>query len=221
MLAPVIRGRKGEYVELFRQLQTQGFSRARVDGETHAARRPAEARQADQAHDRGRRRPAGGQGVVQARLTDSVETALGLAGGLVVFDFVDLDAKDPGREMKFSEKIACPNDHPIDTDDLEPRSFSFNSPFGACTVCTGLGTRMEVDPELVVPDPGATLGEGAIAPWSGAHVADYFLRLVNALDARTNTGRRLNRQHVFGQRAWRLAPGCSLLRQQSRCISAY
>ena len=99
----------------------------------------------------------------------------------MVFDFVDLDAKDPGREMKFSEKMACPNDHTIDTDDLEPRSFSFNSPFGACTVCSGLGTRMEVDPELVVPDPGATLGEGAIAPWSGAHVADYFLRLVNAL----------------------------------------
>ena len=115
------------------------------------------------------------------RLTDSVETALGLAGGLVVFDFVDLDAKDPGREMKFSEKMACPNDHTIDTDDLEPRSFSFNSPFGACTVCSGLGTKMEVDPELVVPDTGATLGEGAIAPWSGAHVADYFLRLVNAL----------------------------------------
>ena len=83
--------------------------------------------------------------------------------------------------MKFSEKMSCPNDHTIDTDDLEPRSFSFNSPFGACTVCSRLGTKMEVDPELVVPDTGATLGEGAIAPWSGAHVADYFLRLINAL----------------------------------------
>ena len=115
------------------------------------------------------------------RLTDSVETALDLAGGLVVFDFVDLDAKDPGRELKFSEKMACPNDHPIDTDELEPRSFSFNSPFGACPECHGLGTRMEVDPELVVPDPQATLGEGAIQPWSQAHVADYFLRLMGAL----------------------------------------
>ena len=83
--------------------------------------------------------------------------------------------------MKFSERMACPNDHPIETDDLEPRSFSFNSPFGACPECHGLGTRMEVDPELVVPDPGATLGEGAIAPWSSAHVADYFLKLLNAL----------------------------------------
>ena len=77
--------------------------------------------------------------------------------------------------------MACPNDHPIDTDELEPRSFSFNSPFGACPACNGLGTRMEVDPELVVPDPGATLGEGAIQPWSQAHVADYFLRLMGAL----------------------------------------
>ncbi len=115
------------------------------------------------------------------RLTDSVETALGLAGGLVVFDFVDLPAKDPDRELKFSEKMACPNEHPIDTDDLEPRSFSFNSPFGACPECHGLGTRMEVDAELVIQDPSATLGEGVIGPWSGAHVADFFTRLLSAL----------------------------------------
>ena len=181
MLAPVIRGRKGEYVELFRQLQQQGFSRARVDGQTHTLDEPPTLDKKlkhtiEVVVDRLAVKESS-----KRRLTDSVETALGLAGGLVVFDFVDLDAKDPGREMKFSEKMACPNDHTIDTDDLEPRSFSFNSPFGACTVCSGLGTRMEVDPELVVPDTGATLGEGAIAPWSGAHVADYFLRLVNAL----------------------------------------
>src|SRR3546814_2122679 len=77
--------------------------------------------------------------------------------------------------------MSCPNDHTLDTDDLEPRSFSFNSPFGACTVCSGLGTRMEVDPELVVSDPQATLAEGVIQPWSGAHVADYFGRLLKAL----------------------------------------
>ncbi len=115
------------------------------------------------------------------RLTDSIETALSLAGGLVVIDFVDLPEGSAEREMRFSEKMACPNEHAIDTDELEPRSFSFNSPFGACPECHGLGTRMEVDPELVVPDPGATLGEGAIQPWSGAHVADYFIRLMNAL----------------------------------------
>jgi excinuclease ABC subunit A len=186
VLAPVIRGRKGEYVELFRQLQQQGFSRARVDGQTHTLDEPPTLDKKlkhtiEVVVDRLAVKESS-----KRRLTDSVETALGLAGGLVVFDFVDTPplkngAKDPGREMKFSEKMACPNDHTIDTDDLEPRSFSFNSPFGACPACSGLGTRMEVDPELVVPDPGATLGEGAIAPWSGAHVADYFLRLVNAL----------------------------------------
>ncbi len=185
VLAPVVRGRKGEYVDLFRQLQTQGFSRARVDGETHPL---SELAQSQQRLDKQKKHTV--EVVVdrlavkessKRRLTDSVETALGLAGGLVVFDFVDLAADDPARELRFSEKMACPNDHPIDTDDLEPRSFSFNSPFGACPVCHGLGTRMEVDPELVVSDPSQTLGEGVIAPWSGAHVAEFFTRLLHAL----------------------------------------
>nr|WP_207950151.1 excinuclease ABC subunit UvrA [Nocardioides ochotonae] len=181
VLAPVIRGRKGEYVDLFTQLQTQGFSRARVDGETYTLDAPPTLEK-QKKHtievvvDRLAVKESS-----KRRLTDSVETALNLAGGLVVFDFVDLDAKDPGRELKFSEKMSCPNDHPIDTDELEPRSFSFNSPFGACPSCHGIGTRMEVDPDLVVPDPRATLGEGAIQPWSSAHVADYFLRLMGAL----------------------------------------
>jgi excinuclease ABC subunit A len=181
VLAPVIRGRKGEYIELFRQLQTDGFSRVRVDGETHTLDDPPKL-------DKQRKHTI--EVVVdrlavkassKRRLTDSVETALRLAGGLVILDFVDLPAKDAGREMKFSERMACPNDHDLDTDELEPRSFSFNSPFGACPECHGLGTRMEVDPDLVVPDSQATLGEGAIQPWSQAHVADYFLRLMGAL----------------------------------------
>ncbi len=185
ILAPVIRGRKGEYVDLFRQLQTQGFSRARIDGETHTL---------DAVLTDGPKLDKQKKHTIEVvvdrlavkesskrRLTDSVETALNLAGGLVLVDFVDLDAKDPGRELRFSERMACPNEHTIDTDELEPRSFSFNSPFGACPTCSGLGTRMEVDPELVVPDERATLGEGAIQPWSHAHVADYFLRLMNAL----------------------------------------
>jgi excinuclease ABC subunit A len=185
VLAPVIRGRKGEYVELFRQLQTQGFSRARIDGETH---------QLDSVLTDGPKLDKQRKHTIEVvvdrlavkesakrRLTDSVETALNLAGGLVLLDFVDLDARDPGRELRFSEKMSCPNDHPIDTDELEPRSFSFNSPFGACPACHGLGTRLEVDPELVVPDPTASLGEGAIQPWGQAHVADYFQRLLSAL----------------------------------------
>ena len=181
VLAPVIRGRKGEYVDLYRQLVTQGFSRARTNGVTHALDDPPKL-------DKQKKHTI--EVVVdrlavkessKRRLTDSVETALGLAGGLVLFDFVDLPAEDTGRELRFSEKMACPNEHAIDTDELEPRSFSFNSPFGACPECHGLGTRMEVDAELVVADHSQTLGEGVIGPWSGAHVADYFLRLLNAL----------------------------------------
>ena len=115
------------------------------------------------------------------RLTDSVETALGLAQGVVSIDFVDLDPKDPLRERRYSEKMACPNDHDIAIEELEPRQFSFNGPWGACPECSGLGTRMEVDPELVVPDDEKSLSEGAIAPWASAHVADYFIRLIDAL----------------------------------------
>ncbi len=186
----MIRGRKGEYVELFKQLQTQGFSRARVDGEIHGLDTlSSEGPKLDKQKKHTIEVVVDRLAVKESskrRLTDSVETALQLAGGLVLFDFVDTPpleggAKDPHRELRFSEKMACPNDHPIDTDELEPRSFSFNSPFGACPQCHGLGTRMEVDPELVVPDPQATLGEGAIQPWSQAHVADYFLRLMGAL----------------------------------------
>ena len=181
VLAPVIRGRKGEYVELFKQLQAQGFSRARVNGETHTLDDPPKLDKQKKHTIEvviDRLKVAGS---AKRRLTDSVETALNLASGLVLIDFVDLPEKDPRRELRFSERMACPNEHPIDTDELEPRSFSFNSPFGACPQCHGLGTRMEVDPELVVPDATATLGEGAIQPWSQAHVADYFLKLMAAL----------------------------------------
>jgi excinuclease ABC subunit A len=190
VLAPVIRGRKGEYVELFRQLQTDGFSRVRIDGETHKLDELAQSRDRLDKQKKHTIEVVVDRLAVKAsskrRLTDSVETALRLANGLVILDFVDTPpskagGKDPAREMKFSERMACPNDHDLDTDELEPRSFSFNSPFGACPACHGLGTRMEVDPDLVVPDPQATLGEGAIQPWSQAHVADYFLRLMGAL----------------------------------------
>ena len=181
VLAPMIRGRKGEYVELFRSC------RPRASPGPGSTARPT---QLDDPPKLDKQRKHTIEVVVdrlavkesaKRRLTDSVETALNLAGGLVLLDFVDLDAKDPGRELRFSEKMSCPNDHPIDTDELEPRSFSFNSPFGACPECHGLGTRLEVDPELVVPDPTASLGEGAIQPWGQAHVADYFQRLLGAL----------------------------------------
>ena len=114
------------------------------------------------------------------RLTDSVETALALSGGIVILDFVDLPEGDARRERMFSEHLACLYDD-LSFEELEPRSFSFNSPWGACPDCTGLGTRMEVDPELVVPDPSRSLADGAIAPWSGGHINDYFSRLIEAL----------------------------------------
>lgn len=181
VLAPVIRGRKGEYLDLFRQLSGQGFSRARVDGETIQLTEPPKLDKQkkhtiDVVVDR-----LAVKASAKRRLTDSVETALGLSGGIVTLDFVDLDPKDPHRERRFSEKLACPNDHPLAIDELEPRSFSFNSPYGACPACSGLGTRMEVDPELIVPDPDKSLDEGAIQPWSGANVSQYFERLLTAL----------------------------------------
>ncbi len=182
VLAPVIRGRKGEYLELFRQLQTQGFSRTVVDGEVHmlSDEPPKLAKQKkhtiDVVVDRLQVKASS-----QQRLTESIETALNLADGLVIIDYVDLDEDDDNRTRRFSEKLACPNDHPLEVDELEPRSFSFNAPFGACPECHGLGTRMEVDAELVVPDDAKSLNEGAVVPWASAHVSDYYSRLIGAL----------------------------------------
>jgi excinuclease ABC subunit A len=180
VLAPVVRERKGEYADLFRELQGKGFSRARVDGETVSLAEPPGLEKKlkhtiEVVVDR-----LVAKGSAKRRLTDSVETALGLAGGILLVDLVDEPEGSPERERRFSEKMACPNEHPLTTDEIEPRSFSFNSPFGACPECTGLGTRLEVDPDLLVPDEDLTLAEGAIAPWA-AGSNDYFVRLMTAL----------------------------------------
>jgi len=114
-------------------------------------------------------------------MTDSVETALRLASGIVILEFVDLPEDDPDRERKFSEHLACPNEHPLAIEDLEPRSFSFNAPYGACPTCSGLGTKKEVDSELIVPDPEKSLNEGAIQPWASGQTMEYFGRLLEAL----------------------------------------
>ncbi|WP_242911174.1 excinuclease ABC subunit UvrA [Actinomadura terrae] len=180
VLAPVIRGRKGEYAELFRELQSKGYSRALVDGrmvrlDEAPKLKKQEKHDISVVVDR-----LAVKDTARQRLADSVETALGLAGGTIVLDFVDLDEGDENRTRMYSEHLYCPYDD-LSFEEMEPRSFSFNSPYGACPDCTGLGTRMEVDPELVVPDGEQTLGEGAIQPWSGGHVSDYFLRLLSAL----------------------------------------
>ncbi|MDT4927640.1 MAG: excinuclease subunit, partial [Pseudonocardiales bacterium] len=181
VLAPVIRERKGEYVDLFADLQAKGFARARVDGVVYSLTDPPKLKKQEKhtieaVVDRLSVKPSSKQ-----RITDSVETALTLAGGVVILDFVDLPEDDPHRERRYSERLACPNDHPLAIDELEPRSFSFNSPFGACPVCTGLGTRKEVDPELVVPDSESSLADGAIAPWAAGQTSEYFLRLLQGV----------------------------------------
>ena len=187
ILAPVVRARKGEYVDLFAELQTKGFARARVDGEVVALTEvPKLEKQVKHTIEVviDRLVAKGDDSGAKRRLTDSVETALTLAGGTVVVDFVDLAASDPDRERRFSERMACPNDHPLTMDEVEPRSFSFNSPFGACPSCHGLGTELEVDPDLIVPDEDLSLSQGAIAPWAqGSGMADYFQRVIAGLAA--------------------------------------
>nr|WP_281497432.1 excinuclease ABC subunit UvrA [Ornithinimicrobium sp. F0845] len=188
VLAPVVRARKGEYVDLFSELQTKGFSRARVDGEVLSLTEPPTLEKQKKHSIEvvvDRLVAKGGDGKAKQRLTDSVETALGLAGGLVVVEFVDIADDDPEgrpRERRFSERMACPNDHPLAIDEIEPRSFSFNSPFGACPSCTGIGVELEVDPELVIRDEDATIMAGAITPWSTAHgISDFFVRVLGGL----------------------------------------
>jgi len=180
VLAPVVRGRKGEYADLFKELQSKGFARARVDGEVVQLTEPPTLEKKlkhdiEVVVDRLVARDG-----VQRRLTDSVETALGLAGGLLVAELVDADIDDLTRERRFSERRACPNDHQLSLEEIEPRTFSFNAPYGACPECTGIGSRLEVDPELVIPDEDLSLADGAVAPWAQIS-SEYFARVLSAL----------------------------------------
>ena len=174
VLAPIVRGRKGEYGKQLEELRSEGFGRVKVDGEL---RRLDEEITLDKKfkhdiavvvdrlvmkHD------------VRKRLADSVETAVQLAEGLV-----EIEQVDGGEVSTYSERFACPV-HGPSLIELEPRVFSFNAPHGACPRCTGLGSQMEIDPELVIPDPGLSIGEGAIAPWTAA-ASDYFEQLTLAL----------------------------------------
>jgi excinuclease ABC subunit A len=178
VLAPVIRERKGEFVDLFAELVTQGYSRARVDGETISLSEPPKLKKQEKhtievVVDR-----LTAKAESKSRLTDSIETALRLASGIVLLDFVD--AKGAEKERTYSEHMAC-HDCNLSFEELEPRSFSFNSPFGACPECSGIGTKLEVDEELVIPDDNLSINDGAIAPWSSGHTSEYFLRLLEAL----------------------------------------
>ena len=178
ILAPVVRARKGEFVDLFAELIASGYARARIDGNTIALSdapklKKQEKHTIDVVVDRLSAKPES-----KSRLTDSIETALKLASGIVLLDFVD--AKGADKERTFSEHLAC-HDCNLSFEELEPRSFSFNSPFGACPECTGIGTKLEVDEELIIPDDSISIYEGAIAPWAGGQSSEYFLRLLEAL----------------------------------------
>lgn len=182
VLAPVVRGRKGEFVDLFKELTAKGFSRAKVDGEQiQLAEPPKLGKQYKHTIEVVIDRLVVRDGI-QQRLTDSVETALLLAEGRVLAELVDGDEEGKPVIRSFSENLACPNEHPLAIDEIEPRSFSFNNPFGACPACTGIGTKLEVDEELVVPNPALALGDGAIAPWSlGTATTEYWNRLLEGL----------------------------------------
>lgn len=178
LLAPIVQQKKGEFVDLFASLQAQGYARAVVDGETIVLS-DAKSLKKSFKHDisvvvdRLAMKPE-----VISRLTDSIETTLKLADGRVVVDFVD-----EKRTRTFSERLSCPNEHDLALTEIEPRTFSFNAPFGACPVCSGLGTKMAVDVDLVIGDPGSSIREGVILPWStqGKGLYSYFVRLLDGL----------------------------------------
>ena len=181
VLAELVDQKKGEFADLFKDLIAQGYARAMVDGETISL---AEAKPLKKSYKHDIAvvvdRLAIKQGVV-GRLTDSVETALKLAGGKVTIDFVDRKGVEARRS--FSEQMSCPNDHPLAITEIEPRTFSFNAPFGACQECSGLGTKMAVDGDLVIGDPEASILDGVIIPWStqGKGLFHYFSRMLQGL----------------------------------------
>ncbi|MFC5501637.1 excinuclease ABC subunit UvrA [Lysinimonas soli] len=181
VLAPMISQKKGEFVDLFKELAAGGYSRALVDGELIQLTDPPVLKKQVK-HDISvvvDRLVASDE--LLTRLTDSIETALGLTAGLVMINFIDREGDAAWRT--FSEKLSCPNGHPIALTEVEPRTFSFNAPFGACPECSGLGTKMAVDGELLIGDPSLTLNEGVVLPWNqgGKGMYSYFQRLLEGL----------------------------------------
>jgi excinuclease ABC subunit A len=175
VLAPIVRGRKGEYERLLKDLAQKGFARARIDGEVRELAEPIRLdryykHDIEVVVDR-----LVAKANIRRRVADSVETALELAEGLAA-----IAVQTDGTEeiVNFSQHLACPYDG-LSFPELAPRNFSFNSPYGACTTCDGLGIRLEVDPELVVPDPDLSLEEGAIAPWASSRL-EYWNRVLEA-----------------------------------------
>jgi len=171
VLAPIVRGRKGEYEALLADLLKDGYSRARIDGQVRELTEDVKLDRYFQhtievVVDRLVRKDG-----IERRLTDSLETALSLADGVALIDIVD------GPTLTFSQRFACAKCG-LSFEELQPRNFSFNSPYGACETCSGIGTRYQVDPELAVPQPDRSIAEGAISPWAGRYRMRYFQRLL-------------------------------------------
>jgi len=181
IVAPVVSQKKGEFVDLFRELGAKGYSRAIVDGELIQLAEPPVLKKSYK-HDIAvvvDRLVASND--ILSRVTDSVETALGLAGGVVQVNYVDEEGD--AAWQNFSEKLACPNGHPLQLTEIEPRTFSFNAPFGACPACSGLGTRMSVDVDLMLADDALSIREGVLIPWTtqGKGLFQYYERLLEGL----------------------------------------
>ncbi len=181
VVAPIVTQKKGEFVDLFAELAAAGYARALVDGEQVSLTEPPELKKSYK-HDISvivDRLVAGDE--LLERLTDSLETTLKLTGGTVHVNFVD--AEGPEAWTSFSEKLSCPNGHDVQLAEIEPRTFSFNSPFGACPSCSGLGTRMSVDEDLLIGDPSLSLTDGVIIPWTsqGKGLYQYYDKLLQGL----------------------------------------
>lgn len=183
IVSPIVSQKKGEFVDLFKELAAGGYSRALVDGEAVQLSAPPTLKKQNK-HDISVivDRLVAADDILE-RLTDSLETALRLTDGIVAINFVDEIGDAAWRN--FSEKLSCPNGHPVQLTEIEPRTFSFNAPFGACPECSGLGTRMSVDSELVLGDPSLSIASGVVLPWtqSGKGLFNYFQRMLEGLAA--------------------------------------
>jgi excinuclease ABC subunit A len=174
--APVVRDRKGEYRDVFEDLTREGFTRVKVDGEQYVLEEGVPELDKKFKHtievvvDRLVMRAD-----LRLRLTQSIETAAGLADGLVAVDLVD-----SGEQLLFSENFACP-DHGVSLAEMQPRIFSFNAPHGACPRCTGLGSQQEIDPDLLVPDPSLSIDDGALVPWSVGGSSGFYEAVIQAI----------------------------------------
>ncbi|MFC5370137.1 excinuclease ABC subunit UvrA [Arcanobacterium bovis] len=184
ILAPVIRGQKGEHADALAELIKDGYSRVVIDGEAvRLSDVPKLAKTKKHSIDVVVDRIAMKDGI-RSRLTDSIETTLHLSGGIAVIEFVDKDDDDPARYIRFSEKRACPNDHALELDEIEPRTFSFNAPYGACPDCEGIGYKSQVSEDLVIQDPQLSITDGAIVPWTvtaSASAKEYHMRQLESL----------------------------------------